>query len=116
MQVLELALTQTSSSSSVQWSTDDDDALRPELRLELWTLVVGGRFVVVVVAVRAVDLFSPASWIGLLPPSVLTYTAQPAILSELLCILGAEACVVYVSRIGIHMKRPFGAGAFEGCC
>ena len=54
MQVLELALTQTSSSSSVQWSTDDDDALRPELRLELWTLVVGGRFVVVVVAVRAV--------------------------------------------------------------
>ena len=78
-------------------TADDDDAPRPELRFELWTLVVGGRFVVVVVAVRAVDLFCPpASWIGLLPPSVLTYTAQPAILSELLCILGAEACVVYV--------------------
>ena len=58
----------------------------------------------------------PASWIGLLPPSVLTYTAQPAILSELLCILGAEACVVYVSRIGIHMKRSFGTGALQGCC
>ena len=96
MQVLELALTQTSSSSSVQWSTDDDDALRPELRLELWTLVVGGRFVVVVAA-RAVGPFVfRVSWIGLLPPSVLTYMAQPAILSELLCILGTEECVVYL--------------------
>ena len=42
--------------------------------------------------------------------------AQPAILSELLCILGAEGCVVYVSRIGLHMRRSFVAGALQGCC
>ena len=34
---------------------------------------------------------------GLLPPLVFTVTAEPAILSELLCILGAEGCVVEVN-------------------
>ena len=52
--------------------------------------------------------------IGLLLPLVFTVTAQPAILSELLCILGAEGCVVDVNRIGIHMRRALGAGALQG--
>ena len=51
--------------------------------------------------------------IGLLPPSVLTVTAQPAILSELLCILGAEGCVVYVSWIGMHMRCYDGSPDFR---
>ena len=55
------------------------------------------------------DMSSPR---GLLPPSVLTVTAQPAILSELLCILGAEGCVVYVSRVDIHMRCYDGSPDF----
>ena len=43
---------------------------------------------------------------------VFPVTAQPAILSELLCILGAEGCVVYVSRVGIHMRCYDGSPDF----
>ena len=32
----------------------------------------------------------------------------------LLCILGAEGCVVDVNQIGIHMRRALGAGALQG--
>ena len=40
---------------------------------------------------------------------VFTVTAQPAILSELLCILGAEGCVVDVNT-SVEFRVPFRIG------
>ena len=43
-----------------------------------------------------------------------TVTAQPAILSELLCILGAEGCVVDVNRIFNTYEACPWSGALQG--